>query len=35
MLMIYKDRMMIKDRIYKIMNNKYKISNKMKPDIKK
>ena len=33
--MIYKDKMMTKDRIYKIMNNRYKISNRMKPDIKR
>ena len=35
MLMIYKDKMMTKDKIYKIMNNRYKISNKTKPDIRR
>ena len=33
--MNYKDKMMTKDRTYKIMNNRYRISNKMKPDIKR
>ena len=33
--MIYKDKMMTKDKTYKTMNNRYRISNRMKPDIKR